>query len=351
MTYPIEKYRYSILELATITDKDSLQDTFTHSLDLARQAENFGYHRFWLAEHHNMVSVASAATVVLMGYIAGGTQKIRIGSGGIMLPNHAPLIVAEQFGTLGNIFPGRIDMGLGRAPGTDGLTAQAIRSDRHLAVQEFPQAIEEIQQYFDLNNRNNKVRAVVAEGVDVPIYILGSSTDSAYLAARLGLPYVFASHFAPTHLHHALGIYRRNFKPSEYMDKPYTIAGINAIVAPTTTAAESKASSMIKLMVGVLTGNMQKLQAPTEFTQELKDIWQHPNVQNMLKYTFVGDKNAVKNSVKNFLKETEVDELMVSASIYHHEERVESFQLFSEVMDAVNRNVSASKQPESCDKL
>lgn len=345
-----KKYRYSILELATITEKDSLQDVFANSLSMAQQSETFGYHRFWLAEHHNTVSVASAATVVLMGYIAGGTQKIRVGSGGIMLPNHAPLIVAEQFGTLGNIYPGRIDMGLGRAPGTDGLTAQTIRRDHLLAVQEFPSAIAEIQQYFSLTNKNTKVRAVVAEGVDIPIYILGSSTESAYLAARLGLPYVFASHFAPTHLHHALSIYRSNFKPSDYLDKPYTIAGINAIVAPTTIAAETRASSMIQLMVGVITKKMQKLQAPTELTQELKDIWQHPNVQNMLKYTFVGDKSIVKNAVQNFLKETEVDELMVSASIFHYKERVESFQLFSEVMEELNNANSVVNHLLGCEK-
>jgi luciferase family oxidoreductase group 1 len=280
--------------------------------------------------------VASAATVVLMGYIAEGTKTIRVGSGGIMLPNHAPLIVAEQFGTLGHLYPGRIDMGLGRAPGTDGPTAQAIRSDRHIAVQEFPQAIAEIQHYFGSDNKNSKVRAVVAEGVDVPIYILGSSTDSAYLAARLGLPYVFASHFAPTQLHHALTIYRRDFKPSAFLDKPYTIAGINTIVAPTPAAAETRATSMIQLMIGVLTGNRQPLLPPIEMTQELKELWHHPNVQQMLKYTFVGDKSRVKSDVLNFIKETGVDELMVSASIYHHEERVESFQLFSEVMQDLN---------------
>lgn len=201
---------YSVLELATVAAGSTPGDALKNSLELARKAEEMGYTRFWLAEHHNMVSIASSATSVLISYIAAGTKKIKVGSGGIMLPNHSPLIVAEQFGTLGALFPDRIDLGLGRAPGTDQVTAHAIRSDRMQSVYKFPEEVSQIQQYFSPDNRAAQVRATVAEGVGVPIYILGSSTDSAYLAAEKGLPYAFASHFAPGQLFEALSIYYNN---------------------------------------------------------------------------------------------------------------------------------------------
>ena len=236
---------YSILELATVGVGSSPQETFKNSLDLARKAEGFGYRRFWLAEHHNMISIASSATAVLIGYIAQGTERIRVGSGGIMLPNHSPLIVAEQFGTLGSLHQGRIDLGLGRAPGTDQLTAHAIRSDRMQAVYKFPEEVTQIQQYFSPENRNAKVRATVAEGINVPVYILGSSTDSAHVAAKKGLPYAFASHFAPAQLFEALEIYYNHFQPSEFLEEPYTIAGINVIAADTEDEAEKISTSLI----------------------------------------------------------------------------------------------------------
>ncbi|MGA9591376.1 MAG: LLM class flavin-dependent oxidoreductase, partial [Salegentibacter sp.] len=222
---------FSILELASVGVGSTPAEVFQNSLDLAQKAEEMGYHRFWLAEHHNMKSIASSATSVLIGHIAGGTKKIRVGSGGIMLPNHSPLIVAEQFGTLGSLYPGRIDLGLGRAPGTDQVTAHAIRSDRMQAVYKFPEEIKQIKQYFSTENAQAKVRATVAEGVEVPLYILGSSTDSAHLAARMGLPYVFASHFAPSQLFEALNIYYNEFEPSAQLQEPYSIAGINVIAA------------------------------------------------------------------------------------------------------------------------
>lgn len=323
---------FSILELASVGKDVSTKETFRKSLDLARKAEEYGYNRFWLAEHHNMISIASSATVVLMGYIAGGTKRIRVGSGGIMLPNHSPLIVAEQFGTLGSLYPERIDMGLGRAPGTDQATAHAIRSDRMQAVYQFPEEIRKIQQYFSPYNSEAKVRATVAEGVNVPIYVLGSSTDSAYLAAEKGLPYVFASHFAPTHLFDALNIYYNKFQPSEDLQEPYTMAGINVIIAETDEEAEKISTTMIRMILGVVTGKIDYMQEPTKMTEELREVARHPALQQMLKYSFVGSKETVKKKTEEFLSKTGVNELMVVSHIYHHEDRVKSFKLFSEIM-------------------
>jgi luciferase family oxidoreductase group 1 len=252
------------LELATVPVNLNPGEVFKNSLDLAQHAEGWGYHRFWLAEHHNMISIASSATSVLIGHIAGGTKSIRVGSGGIMLPNHSPLIVAEQFGTLGSLYPGRIDLGLGRAPGTDQVTAQAIRSDRMNAVYRFPQEVEEIKQYFLKDNSDSRVRATVAEGVDVPIYILGSSTDSAKVAAKQGLPYAFASHFAPDMLFDALRIYYNEFEPSTHLEKPYSIACINVIAAETDYEADRLATSLVRMILGIITNKRDYVRPPEE---------------------------------------------------------------------------------------
>ncbi|MBT29477.1 MAG: LLM class flavin-dependent oxidoreductase [Thalassobius sp.] len=334
---------YSILELASVGVGSTPGDVFNKSLDLAQKAEEFGYNRFWLAEHHNMISIASSATAVLIGHIAGGTKKIRVGSGGIMLPNHSPLIVSEQFGTLGSLYPNRIDLGLGRAPGTDQVTAHAIRSDRMKSVYHFPDEVSQIQQYFSTDNDHSKVRATVAEGVDVPVYILGSSTDSAHLAAAKGLPYAFASHFAPAMLYEALNIYYSEFQPSKYLKEPYTIACINAIVADTDYEAEKLSTSMVRMMYGVLTNNMDYLQPPIEPSQELRELVQNPAFQRMFKYAFIGSKETVKDRVKDFLISTGVNEVMVAGNIFDHEDRVRSFQIFSEIMNelkAVENTVS-----------
>ena len=332
MSFNIKNITYSILELASVSAGSNPQITFKNSLDLAQKAEEMGYHRFWLAEHHNMVSIASSATAVLIGHIAGGTKKIRVGSGGIMLPNHSPLIVSEQFGTLGSIYPNRIDLGLGRAPGTDQITAQAIRSDRMQAVYKFPEEVSQIQQYFSLDNQSSKVRATVAEGVEVPIYILGSSTDSAHLAAQKGLPYAFASHFAPGQLFEALGIYYNNFRPSAQLKEPYTIACVNIIAAETDEEADKISTSLIKMMYGVLTGNLDYMQPPTELTPDLQELQQNPAFQRMLKYAFIGSKETVKEQTKEFLKATGVNEVMAVSHIYSHQDRLRSYQLFSEIM-------------------
>ena len=327
---------YSILELAVVGQDIPHHKVFENSVALAQSAEELGYKRFWLAEHYNMFSIASSATTVLMSHIASKTNSIRIGSGGIMLPNHSPLIVAEQFGTLGSLYPNRIDMGLGRAPGTDQVTAHAIRSDRMNSVFKFPQEIEEIQRYFKNQSPSAKVRATVAEGVKVPMYILGSSTDSAHVAAAKGLPYVFASHFAPTQLFQAMQIYYSEFQPSEYLKEPYSIAGINVTAADTTAEAERISTSSLKMMVGVMTGNLDYLQKPQEVTPELRELRENPALKRMLQYSFVGDRAQVKAQTEDFLNKTGVNEVIVASHIYHQEDRLKSVKIFSEIMKEIN---------------
>ena len=331
-----KKISYSLLELAVVGQDISHTKVFENSVELAKTAESLGYKRFWLAEHHNMVSIASSATTVLMSHIAAKTKSIRIGSGGIMLPNHSPLIVAEQFGTLGSLYPGRIDMGLGRAPGTDQVTAHAIRSDRMNSVFKFPHEIDEIQRYFKNERTTTKVRATVAEGVQVPMYVLGSSTDSAHVAAEKGLPYVFASHFAPAQLFQAMEIYYREFQPSEYLQEPYSIAGINVTAAATNEEAEKLSTSSLRMMVGVLTGNLDYLQKPVEMNAELREVRDNPALQRMLQYAFVGDRNTIQQKTEEFLKQTGVDEVIVASHIYDQEDRIRSFKIFSEVMQEIN---------------
>ncbi|MCU7616299.1 LLM class flavin-dependent oxidoreductase [Chryseobacterium sp. PBS4-4] len=327
---------YSILELAIVSEGNTFKQTLNNSLELAKVAEQYNYTRYWFAEHHNSGSVGSSATSILIGYVAENTEKIKVGSGGIMLPNHSPLIIAEQFGTLAHLYPDRIDLGLGRAPGTDTLTAQAIRIDFMKAAHSFPREVEKIQNYFSSDNKNSKVRAAIAEGTEVPIYILGSSTDSAHLAAAKGLPYAFASHFASTHLMNALNIYRKEFSPSEFLQKAYTIAGVNVVIADTEEEAERLYTSLIRMFFGVLTGNSQPLHPPTEMTEDLKDVMNHPSLHQMLKYSFVGTKKTVKGKLQDFIAETQVDELIMVSTIYSIEDRVKSAKLFAEVMMEIN---------------
>ncbi|WP_299247898.1 LLM class flavin-dependent oxidoreductase [uncultured Lacinutrix sp.] len=327
---------YSILDLALVSKDHSLKQTYNNALELAQQAESFGYTRYWLAEHHNSANIASSATSVLIGYVAQGTKTLRIGSGGIMLPNHSPLIVAEQFGTLGSLYPNRIDLGLGRAPGTDRETAQAIRSDFMEAAHSFPNELEKIQTYFSTGNATSRVRATVAEGVEVPIYILGSSTDSAHLAAKKGLPYAFASHFATTHLWNALDIYRKEFKPSSVLQKPYVIAGVNIIIADTDEEAQRLSTSLIRMIVGIFTGKRDFVQPAIDMTDELKEIMQNPQVHQMLKYSFIGSKATVKAQVKEFMAQTKADELIAVTNIYDINDRIRSYKLFAEIMKELN---------------
>jgi luciferase family oxidoreductase group 1 len=307
-----------------------------NSLALAKVAEAAQYNRIWFSEHHNSDNIGSSATSILIGYVAENTHTIRVGSGGIMLPNHSPLIVAEQFGTLAHLYPGRIDLGLGRAPGTDRQTAGAIRSDFMQAAQLFPEEVAKIQQYFSLENKSSNVRAAIAEGTGVPLYILGSSTDSAHLAAKKGLPYAFASHFASTYLSEALKIYNQEFQPSGFLDQPYTMAGVNVYIADTDKEAGKLFTSLIRMFVGVLTGARDPLQPPTEMTEDLKELYQHPAVHQMLKYSFVGSKQTVKNQVKAFLDQTGVDELIAVSAMYDIHDRIRSARLFAEIMMEIN---------------
>ena len=331
---------YSILELAIVSQGDTIQKTLHNSLALAKVAEANNYKRLWFAEHHNSDSVGSSATSILIGYVAENTQTIRVGSGGIMLPNHSPLIIAEQFGTLAHLYPGRIDLGLGRAPGTDPETAQAIRSDFYQAAQAFPGEVSKIQEYFSSENKGSSVRAAIAEGTDVPLYILGSSTDSAHLAAKKGLPYAFASHFASTYLHQALKIYNQGFQASQFLSRPYSMAGINVYIADTDEEAEKLFTSLIRMFVGVLTGARDPLHPPTEMTEDLKAMFNHPAVNQMLKYSFVGSKQTVRNKLKRFLAETGVDELIAVSAMYSIDDRIRSARLFGEVMKELNEDLA-----------
>ncbi|MEI6945672.1 LLM class flavin-dependent oxidoreductase [Paraflavisolibacter sp. H34] len=330
---------YSILELAIVSQGQTIQQTLHHSLALAKAAEGYHYKRIWFAEHHNSDNIGSSATSILIGYAAENTHTIRVGSGGIMLPNHSPLIVAEQFGTLAHLYPGRIDLGLGRAPGTDQQTAQAIRSDFFQAAQLFPEEVAKIQRYFSPENRQSNVRAAIAEGTHVPLYILGSSTDSAHLAARMGLPYAFASHFASTYLPQALQIYNQEFQPSGALQQAYTMAGVNVYIADTDEEAEKLFTSLIRMFVGVLTGTKEPLHPPTEMTAELKELLQHPAVNQMLKYSFVGSKQTVKNQVKAFLDQTKVNELIAVSTMYDINDRIKSARLFAEIMMELNEGI------------
>lgn len=327
---------YSILELAHVSQGQTFKQALNNALAVAKEAEKQNYKRYWLAEHHNSENVASSATSVLIGYIAANTEKIRVGSGGIMLPNHAPFIIAEQFGTLAQLYPNRIDLGLGRAPGTDHETAREIRSDFMQAAHSFPREVEKIQQYFSAENSVSKVRVPIAEGTEVPMYILGSSTDSAHLAAEKGLPYAFASHFASTHLFNALQIYKEEFQPSEFLNKPYTIAGINAIVADTDEEANRLFTSLIRFFVSLLSGGRDALKPPVAMNAEIQAMYHHPAVNQMLKYSLVGSKETVKRKLQDFLRQTEVDELILVSTVYDLEDRLKSIRLFGEIMTEIN---------------
>ena len=327
---------HSILELALISEGSSSQKTLQQSLDLAQKAEEWGYTRFWLAEHHNAINIASSATSVLIGYIAGGTSKIRIGSGGIMLPNHSPIIIAEQFGTLASLYPNRIDLGLGRAPGTDQKTANEIRPDRMKAVYQFPQEVEKLRFYFSEDHTDDEVRAPIAEGTEVPMYILGSSTDSAHVAAKMGLPYSFATHFAPNQFYQAIDIYRNEFVPSEYLKEPYVIAGVNVVIGETAKRAEQLSTTLLRSVLGILTGKREYMHPPTEMTPELREFSQHPAVQQFIKFAMVGTKEDVKAMTIDFLEQSEVDEIIVTTHMYNHADRLYSYQAFSEIMEEIN---------------
>lgn len=343
MTTSPKQVAFSVLDLAPILAGATPTDTFRNSLRLAQEVEKLGYTRYWLSEHHNMASVASSSPVVLIGYIAGGTTTLRVGSGGIMLPNHAPLVVAEQIGTLASLYPDRIDLGLGRAPGSDQLTAQAIRGSRMGGAQDFPRDIQQLQTYFSASNSTAAVRAIPGEGLDVPIYILGSSTDSAYLAAALGLPYAFASHFAPGQLLAALEIYRSNFRPSKALASPYVIACVNVIAADTDEHATYLSTSLQQFMMSVVTGRPAPLQPPVD---DMRPLWvpgAQQAVQQMLAFSFVGGPATLRSDLQDFLHATQADELMATTNIFDQDARIHSYQLFAEALQAIGQLQEASE--------
>ncbi|UFH45206.1 LLM class flavin-dependent oxidoreductase [Flavobacterium galactosidilyticum] len=325
----------SILELAIITEDSNAKETFEKTKALAQFADELGYKRFWLAEHHNMAHVASTATVILIGYIASQTKNIRVGSGGIMLPNHAPLIIAEQFGTLETLYPNRIDLGLGRAPGTDGMTAQAIRKDFYEQSQRFPQNVAELQKYFSKDNAAENVRAFPAEGTNVPIWILGSSLDSAALAAANGLPYAFAGHFAPKLMYQAFQYYRDHFQPSQYLDQPKTMACVNAIVADTDNEAEILATSLTQMFLNLIRNDRKPLQPPVESMDGVMSEQEHFHVNQMTACSFVGSKNKVEAKLKQFIEYTKIDEVMITSPIFNQEDKMKSVRLMKEVIDNI----------------
>jgi len=324
---------FSVLDLAIVTEGSTVADAIQNSRTLAAKAEQMGFKRFWLAEHHNMENIASSATSLLLGHVAEATSSIRVGSGGIMLPNHSPLIIAEQFGTLATIYPGRIDLGLGRAPGTDQTTADAIRPDRMSQVQQFPQNVKQLQRYLSAENSNSSVRAIPGEGTNVPIWILGSSTDSAFLAAELGLPYAFASHFAPQQLMPALRIYRERFKPSKQLNEPYVMPCINIISADTDAEADYLSTSMLQMFMGVVTGERKPMPPPVD---DMSTVWspqQKMMVQQMLACSFIGSKESVLADLEAFIDQTGADELMVASYIYDFEQRLKSHRLIAEAVE------------------
>ena len=322
---------FSVLDLVPVTQGNTPTDSFRNSLDLAQHVENWGYKRFWISEHHNMESIASSATVILLQHIAQGTKTIRVGSGGIMLPNHAPLVIAEQFGTMELLFPGRMDLGLGRAPGTDQRTAMALRRNAQESVNDFPNNIQELQRYFSKDNRHSDVRAIPGEGLDIPLYLLGSSTYSAQLAAHKGLPYAFASHFAPAYLHQALKLYKDGFESSDQLDKPYAIACVNVIAAATDEEAERLATSQKQMFLGLIRGTRRPMQAPVENMEHIWNEAEKAAVQQMIHYSFIGSKATIKEKLAAFIEDTAVDEIMVVSHIFDHKARLRSYEILGEL--------------------
>lgn len=325
----------SILDLAPIVRGGDVKTALERSLELAQHAEQCGVHRFWVAEHHNMPGVASAATAVVLGHIAAGTRSIRVGAGGIMLPNHAPLVIAEQFGTLGSLFPGRIDLGLGRALGTDALTARALRRPLQGSVDTFPADVEELLEYFRPPSPDARVVAVPGAGVDVPVWILGSSLFGAALAARLGLPFGFASHFAPGRMMEAIELYRRDFQPSPRCERPYVMLGANVIVADTDDEARYLLSSLQQVFVQLQRGRPGPLPPPVaEFENRLS--WpERLALQETLACTWAGSPATVGPALRAFLAKTNADELIVSVHVYDQAARLRSVTLTAELFGAL----------------
>jgi luciferase family oxidoreductase group 1 len=321
---------FSVLDLAPVVEGATPADALRNSLDLAQHVERWGYRRYWLAEHHNMIGIASAATAVVIGYVAGGTRTIRVGSGGIMLPNHAPIVIAEQFGTLESLYPGRIDLGLGRAPGTDQRTLRALRRHPDNA-ENFPGDVLELQALLGTLRPGQTVQAVPGTGLNVPIWILGSSLFGAQMAAMLGLPYAFASHFAPDALLPALDVYRRDFKPSAQLARPYAMVAVNVIAADTDAEGRRLFTSVQQAFTNMLRRSRGLLQPPID---DIDSYWtpaENAQASNMLRYAFVGSEKSVRDGLERCIAATGADEVMVASAIYDHAARLRSYEILGQI--------------------
>ncbi len=327
---------YSVLDLAPIVQGGDAAQAFRNTLDLARHAERWGYHRYWLAEHHNIPGIASAATSVVIGYVAGGTSRLRVGSGGIMLPNHSPLVIAEQFGTLESLYPGRIDLGLGRAPGGDQLTARALRRGLGSSGDTFPQDVLVLQSYFAPAAPEQPLRAIPGAGLSVPLYLLGSSDFSARLAAEFGLPFAFASHFAPDYLHEAIAIYRRHFKPSAQLGRPHVMVGANVIAAGTDAEAKRLFTSLQQAFLGLVRGARSELPPPIDDMESRWSPLEAAHVQRMTRCSAVGSPRTVRRELEALIDATGADEIIATAQIFDHAARLRSFEIAAGVFEEIN---------------
>jgi luciferase family oxidoreductase group 1 len=324
----------SILDLAPIVEGRTAADALHNARDLAQHAERWGYNRFWMAEHHSMPGIASAATSVALAFVGEGTSTIRIGAGGIMLPNHAPLQIAEQFGTLESLYPGRVDLGLGRAPGTDQAAAYALRRNLNADVNQFPRDVVELMSYLKPDEPGRRVRAIPGEGLDIPIWILGSSLFGAQLAAMLGLPYAFASHFAPAQMMEAIHVYRESFKPSEQLDKPYVMLGYNVFAADTDEEASLLATSMMQAFANLRAGTPTQLQPPVPGYYENLYPPQRAMIDQVLSCSAIGGPETVRARMEAFIAETGADELMITAQMYDHQARLRSYEIVAALIAA-----------------
>ena len=325
---------FSLLDLSPITDSNTVAEALSNSADLARHAEGWGYHRFWLAEHHNSVGIASAATAVSLCNVGNHTSTMRIGSGGIMLPNHAPYIVAEQFGTLEALFPGRVDLGLGRAPGTDGATLRALRRE-YGDAERFPQDVQELLGYLAEAEPTDRIKAVPGYGQDIPVWILGSSNFGAQLAAQMGLPYAFASHFAPDYLHQALQLYRQEFRPSRYLQAPYAMAAMNVFAADSRREAQRMMTSMQQQFLSLRKGMPERLQAPVDDISLIATPQELAGVHHALACTAVGEAQEVGERIQEFVEATGIDELMLTCHAWEHTARLRSLEIAAEACAAL----------------
>lgn len=333
--------KFSLLDLSPIPEDKTAADALASTVDLAKAAERFGYHRYWLAEHHNMPGIASAATALVIGHVAAATSTIRVGAGGIMLPNHAPLVIAEQFGTLATLYPGRIDLGLGRAPGSDMATARALR--RHMAPEDsFPQDVQELIGYFDDTSEDSPVRAIPGSGTHVPVWILGSSLYGAQLAAWLGLPYAFASHFAPAMLEEALSIYRSTFQPSKRLSEPYVMMAAGVCAAPTDEEAAFLRSSQLLAFARLRTGRPGKLPHPTRDLHKEIPPPVMAQVQHALSCSATGSAATIRTQLRSLLDSFQPDELIVTGMIHDHAARVRSFEITAQVLGEIKQGSIAA---------